>query len=227
MLKLLDEILLSNNVVDKFHNMYQNSEFRNWLIDILPEIEACRNQKQDNPWHIYNCLDHILHSIEEINKQTVGIEENERRMLAYTMFLHDIGKPETHIRRYSKSYGRDVDSFFNHNIAGVKVASRVLEKFGFVKEQIEIIKTLIKEHDMFMFLCLGNGDKYHKVLTKDYIDEKIRELDCVGNGHQLLKYLMMIGQADNMAQNPRMTGDSLKLIDTMKNMLGNDWGMQE
>ena len=47
------------------------------------------------------------------------------------MFLHDIGKPECHIRRYSKLYKREVDSFFNHNIAGVKIAARVLREFGF------------------------------------------------------------------------------------------------
>ena len=65
----LDEILLSENVRDNFHSSY-NGEFKVWLDSLLPEIEKCASQKQDNPWHVYNCLDHILYSVEEMNKQT-------------------------------------------------------------------------------------------------------------------------------------------------------------
>ena len=61
---LLDNILLSDYVVDEFKSEYNNNlEFRLWLLGILPEIEDCEKQKQNNPWHIYNVLDHILHSV--------------------------------------------------------------------------------------------------------------------------------------------------------------------
>ena len=220
MIKILDDILLSEKVVNNFLQKYENEEFKSWLLNILPEVENCKNLKQDNPWHIYNCLEHILHAVENMNKQTIGLDFKTRRLLAYTMFLHDIGKPECHIRRYSKLYKREVDSFFNHNIAGVKIAARVLREFGFDENEVEIIKTLVEDHDMFMFITLTNdGNNYHKVLNNDVIMEEVKKLNKVGNGFELMEYLIMVGRSDNLAQNPNMTADSLKLLDAMNNIL--------
>ena len=222
MLEKLNNILLSDTALEQFHNEYEKGDFRNWLLGILPEVEDCKNLKQDNPWHIYNCLDHILHSVEEMNKQSAGMDYDTRRMLAYTMFLHDIGKPECHIRRYSKLYGRAVDSFFDHNKAGVKIADRVLDKFDFNSTDCSVISKFIDMHDIFMSIRLKNDNNpYHHVLTEEYINTQINELNSVGNGEQLLKYLIMVGRADNLAQNPEMTGDSLHLLTVFDSMLDN------
>ena len=220
MLETLDNILLSENVVENFHKALEDEKFKNWLLNILPEIEDCKNLKQDNPWHIYNCLDHILHSVDEINHQSTDMEFNKKRLLAYTMFLHDIGKPECYLRRYSKLYRREIDSFFNHNKAGVKIADRVLKQFNFNEEEIAIIKKLIDMHDIFMFVTLNNDNNpHHQVLNKEYIDQKINELNSVGNGEELLKYLIMIGRSDNLSQNPELTANSLHLLDVFDSML--------
>ncbi len=220
MIDKLNKILLSENVVNEFYETYKNEEFKSWLLNILPEVENCNKLKQDNPWHIYNCLEHILHSVENMNKQTFMLDYEIRRLLAYTMFLHDIGKPECYIRRYSKLYKREVDSFFNHNVAGVKVADRVLSRFGFNNNEVEIIKVLIEDHDIFMFITLtDDGNNYHKVLSNEVIMEEVDKLNKVGNGFELMKYLIMVGRCDNLAQNPKMTANSLKLLDAMNNML--------
>lgn len=220
MVKTLDNILLSDNVVNKFYSECKNSKFVSWLNALLPEIEDCKNLKQDNPWHIFNCLEHMLHSVEEINKLSKDYDVSTRRMLAYTMFLHDIGKPQCYLRRYSKLYKREVDSFFNHNLASVKIADRVLKNFNFSHNEQETIKTLIKEHDMFMFITLKNDNNpYHKVLSYNLINEKIEELNVVGNGKELLNFLILVGRADNKSQNPEMTKESLYLIEVMESML--------
>ena len=220
MLIKLDEVLLSDNVVERFHNSYQQSEFKNWIISILPEIEDCINTKQDNPWHIYNCLDHILHSIEEINKQTKNLDLDTRRMLAYTMLLHDMGKPESKIRRYSKFYGREVDSFFNHNIASVKISERVLDCFKFNPRQKNMILKLVKEHDAFMHYTLDTSIDINKqMLTVDVINDIVGRLDIDGNGLQMLEYIVMIARSDSLAQNPKMTQQALKLVDSIKQFL--------
>ena len=175
---------------------------------------------QDNPWHIYNCLDHILHSVEEINKQTINLEYSTRRMLAYTMFLHDIGKPESKIRRYSNLYKREVDSFFNHNFASVKIGERVLDKFGFNVEDKQRILKLVEEHDAFIPLTLDTSvDKHKQLLTSARVDELIARLNINNNGLQMMKWLVMVGRADNLAQNPDMTAQSLRLLEVVNNML--------
>ena len=54
-----------------------------------------------------------------------------------------------------------------------------------------------------------------------YIKKEIENLSCVGDGNQLMKYLIMVGRADNKAQNPQMTAESLHLLDVMDKMLDN------
>lgn len=221
--KILDKILLSDNPVESFNTFYNNNlEFKNWLINLLPEVEDCKNLKQDNPWHIYNCLEHILNSVKEINKLTTKFDYKARKMLAYTMFLHDIGKPECKIRRYSKLYKKEIDSFFNHNKASKKIANRVLKDFGFNEKESEIIETLIDEHDMFMFITLTDDkNPHHQTLTNNLLKQEINKLNKVYNGYKMMDYLLCVGRADNLSQNPAMTKNSLLLLDKMQNMLNN------
>lgn len=225
MINTLNDILLSNNVVKNFHEVYSNNKaFYFWLNSILPELEKCLKLKQDNPWHVYNCLDHMLHSVEEINYLSLGLSLKHRRMLAYTMFLHDIGKPECLIRRYSKLYKREVDSFFDHNIASKRIAERVLPSFHFSEKDQKLISVLIEEHDMFMFLTLDETDKnpHHHLLTKNLIENKITEMEHKNlNGKTALICLWLVGYSDNKAQNPEMTKNSFELLDKFKDILNN------
>ncbi len=220
MIEKLDEILLSENVVKNFYESLKDKKFKNWILQILPEVEDCKNLNQDNPWHIYNCLDHILHSVEEINRMSQDLSKETRRLLAYTMFFHDIGKPSCHLRRYSKKYGREIDSFFNHNIASKKIAGRVAKSFGFSKKEQAQIEMLIELHDIFMFITLhDDGNRFHHVLTPEYLNSEISKLDAVGDGKSLMKLLVMVGIADNKAQNPQMTKSSLHTLDVINEML--------
>ena len=218
-IEILDKILLSKNVVENFENGMENIEFANWLISILPELADCARLNQDNPWHIYNCFEHILKSVEEINKQTVDLPEKDKRLLAYVMFYHDIGKPATHIRRYAKAYKREVDSFFNHNIKSAEIVRRTANNFGFNAEEKKQIEKLVLDHDIFMFITdEKTKNPHHKQLSNELILEHIDDLSNFGDGKKLMSYLIMIGKADNKAQNPEMTTKSLKMLDKMELM---------
>ena len=218
-LELLDEVLLSKNVYEDFKVQMENAEFVSWLTSIVPEVDDCAKLNQDNPWHIYGCLEHILRAVEEINKQTEGLKPEDRRLLAYSMFYHDMGKPASHIRRFAKSYGREVDSFFNHNKKSAAIVRRTAHEFGFNESQVNQIEKLVYDHDIFMFITdEPESNPHHKKLTKDLIAEQMTELASVGDGKELMQFLIMIGRADNLAQNPEMTGKSLKLLDKMAAM---------
>lgn len=220
---ILDEILSSDNVVEQFYHNYKSQKFKEWLLNLLPEIEACKDLRQDNPWHIYNCLDHILHSVEEMNKQTKNLNPKIRRLLAYTMFFHDLGKPSSYIRRFSKLYNREVDSFFNHNLKSLEIVTRTIDEFGFNKEEKELISLLVKEHDIFMYLTLNENDKnkYHHILTNEYLNFLVDKNSEFYDGKEVMSYLIMVGRADNKSQNPKMTKEALILLDTMDKMLNN------
>lgn len=218
--KKLDEILLSKNVVENFYKEYNtNGEFKNWLLKILPEVEKCEQQKQNNPWHKYNVLKHILYSVEEMNKQTTDYSESERRVLAYTMFLHDIGKPATHITR--EKDGEIIDSFFHHSEESERVACRVLPTFGFNEQEIKQITTLVYKHDIFMFIRDYNTFNPHvKRLSMKLLQDEIMDLDRrAGDGENMLKKLVLVGRSDNLAQNEKKTVESLKLLDKIDYML--------
>ena len=218
-LMLLDEILLSENVVEALKAGMENPEFANWLTSLIPEVVDCANLEQDNPWHVYNCLEHILHAVEEINKQTKDLPKEDRRLLAYSMFYHDMGKPATHRRRYAKAYQREVDSFFNHNKKSAEIVRRTASALGFSDEEINQIEKLVLDHDIFMFITEDKTfNPHHKQLTEGLIKEKIEDLSQFGDGDKLMKYLIMIGRSDNLAQNPSMTGKSLKMLDKMEKM---------
>jgi hypothetical protein len=213
MLDLLNKILLSNNVVEDFYKEYNsNHEFKNWLDKTIPEIELCEKQQQNNPWHKYNVLGHILHSVEAINKQTLGMNENERKMLAYTMLFHDIGKPEKHITR--EKDGKVIDSCFNHNIASERIAKEHLPNLGFSEQETNVIAKLVNKHDIFMFIKdFKTQNPYWKVLTEDLVKDEIEDLNQVGEGKTLMRWLVMVGRADNLSQNEKMTAESLRLLE--------------
>lgn len=215
----LDSIILSKDVVDNFYNSYNNdTNFKDWIDTNIPDIKRCQEQQQNNPWHKYNVLGHILHSVEEINKLTKNMNENERRILAYTMLFHDIGKPDTHIVR--EKNGVKIDSFFNHNKQSVKIASNILKDLNFNKNEQNTILALIYKHDIFMFITMDKTtNPYHKQLTSQVINEEISDLNKVGDGYKLLNWLLLVGRADNYAQNEKMTQKSLLLLDKFYSML--------
>lgn len=218
-INLLDKILLSDNVVDNFYREYKdNNDFKKWLEKNMPEVLKCEDQRQNNPWHKYNVLSHILHSVEAMNTLTKNMDFGLRRMLAYVMFFHDMGKPECHIERIKD--GEKIDSFFNHNIASERIARNVLPDLKFSSEEVGIMCKLIYKHDIFMFIRLhSTSNPYHRVLNNDLIKSEIIDLNSIGDGAFWLKNLILVGRADNMAQNEKMTSESLKLLDKFEQML--------
>lgn len=219
MIKRLDEILLSENVVENFYKAFNSdNEFKKLLDQFIPEIEDCENREQDNPWHKYNVLGHLLHSVQAMNNQTKDLDFKERRMLAYVMLFHDIGKPATHIRRMKN--GKMQDSFFDHNVKSEEIAKRVLPILGFDESERKIMQKLIFKHDIFMYIKLEETNNPHwRKLTNEIIKEEISDLNEVGDGYKLMKYLIWVGRSDNLAQNEKMTGDSLKMLDKFEQML--------
>lgn len=213
-IRLLDDIILSRDVVEKFYKIFDHDkDFTTWLDEEIPQIRKCEKQEQNNPWHKYNVLKHILYSVEEMNKLTIerNFELKIRRMLAYVMLFHDIGKPEKHITRQKD--GKLIDSFFEHNVASERIARQVLPKLGFEKTEIEIMAKLIYKHDIFMFIKLQHtSNPYWRTLSKEVIDEEIVDLNKVGDGKELLDWLVLVGRSDNLAQNEKMTKESLQML---------------
>lgn len=217
-LRRLDSIVLSDNACEEFLNALEEDEFRYYIMNTLPELTQCKVTSQDNPWHIYDCLTHILKSVENMNLLSKDLPADERRLLSYTMLLHDMGKPLCKIRQYSTFHKRAVDKFPRHNIAGMELAKRSLPLLHFDENEQKIITTLVKDHDIFIHLRL-NPNEGGALLTPNLVDYLRRQYDKLGDGKKILSYLIKVGLADNEAQNKELTENSLKLIYTMGEMV--------
>lgn len=56
-------------------------------------------------------------------------------------------------------------------------------------------------------------------LTFKVVKDEISDLDKVGDGLKLIKFMVLIGRSDNKAQNEQMTEESLKLIDNFEHIV--------
>lgn len=214
----LNNILLSDNVKSDFYEALKEESFVSFLKDNIPEIFECKDNAQNNPWHIYNILDHILVSVEKMNSQTKELPEAERKLLAYTMLFHDIGKPAKKLQR--KKDGKIIDSFFNHNEESEKIAKERLANFDFNKQERQIIEKLVYKHDIFMFIKpYASTNPHWKQLTPELVEKEIADLESCGEGEKLMRWLVMVGRSDSLAQNPAMTKESLELLDSFDDLI--------
>lgn len=213
----LSDLLLGEDVAEAFTAEYNlNLDFKNEIDKYIPEVSACYKQKQRGEWHIYNVMGHILHSVEEMNALTVGLAESERKLLAFTMFFHDLGKPEYH--KIKRVNNKICDGFRDHNIGSEKTAKRVLRHLKFNKDEQRIILTLVREHDVFLKFSNEPQSDWQIKPTLEYLKEYICSLDKYGDGRKIFQYLILVGIADNKAQNPKMVIKSLEMIEELKEM---------
>ena len=103
------------------------------------------NCQQNNSYHKYGVFKHILVTIESVGNSQITMGDWQKKLLKWTMFLHDIGKP------YVKVYKDDgTDSFLGHEDKSVELAKNILDRFYFTDEEKNIILTFIKYHDKFL-----------------------------------------------------------------------------
>ncbi len=109
---------------------------------VLPEFDACMNCEQNNPYHIYNVGEHILHSLLEV--------ENDK-VLRLTMLFHDFGKPQAHTK------GEDgISHFYGHQAISSEMARTIMRRLKFDNDTTDKVRKLTAEHDRI----IQNEPKY-------------------------------------------------------------------
>lgn len=103
------------------------------LKHIMPELDACFETNQINPYHIHNVGLHSLYAASNIPCDSI---------LRWTMLLHDIGKPDT-----ISTDSNGINHFYMHQKVGMEKADKLLQRLRFDNASIAKIKKLILEHD--------------------------------------------------------------------------------
>ena len=97
-----------------------------YMEEILPQI------KKYFPRHADEIIEHLDEKITGEVRRWVILK------MAY--LLHDFGKPGTHTREGKRS------RFYGHELAGVKLAEKILARLHFSKKEIRVITNIIANH---------------------------------------------------------------------------------
>ena len=108
-------------------------EYRDVIAVFIPEIEACFDFSQNNPYHQYDVYRHSIESVSLVEKEV---------LLRLTMFFHDIGKPSEH-----STDEKGIDHFYGHSEASVDITRAVLNHLKVDNETKKMVLALIKWHD--------------------------------------------------------------------------------
>jgi tRNA nucleotidyltransferase (CCA-adding enzyme) len=101
---------------------------------ILPELDRAFATPQNNPHHMYNVGEHLMHTLTNIRPD---------KSLRIAALLHDIGKPDT-----KTTDPEGIDHFHGHVQVSEKQAVSILKRLKFDNDTITKVKTYIRYHDI-------------------------------------------------------------------------------
>ena len=100
---------------------------------IMPEFDKAIETPQNNPHHMYNVGEHLLHTLLEVRPD---------RSLRIAALLHDIAKPD--IETKDKD---GISHFHGHAEAGEEKAVAIMRRLKFDNDTINKVKKYVKYHD--------------------------------------------------------------------------------
>ena len=103
------------------------------------------NCVQSSSYHRFDLFKHITTTIEEVGRNSQTLGDEKRRMLNWTMLLHDLGKPYVKIK-----FEDGGESFAGHEDKSYELSIDILDRFDFTESEKKTMLTLIKYHDKYL-----------------------------------------------------------------------------
>lgn len=164
----LTKILASDRPADGIRKMQEVG----LLKYILPELEEGIGMKQ-NHHHVHTVFDHNLLSLEHC--------PNKEWQVRFASLLHDIGKART------KKMTPEGATFYNHEIVGARMVSKILRRLNFSTADSERIVNLVRNHMFYYNVDEVTAAAVRRLIRKvgeenlsDLID--LRIADRLGSG---------------------------------------------
>ena len=146
--EIYTNVLLDENVSYFLPKITQQDVFMRHFPELYVYNEYGENLfncEQNSKYHRYSVFYHIVASIENANVSEISIADWQKKIIKWTMFLHDIGKP------YVKKVAEDgTETFAGHDEKSIDLAEAILSRFDFTENEKNIIYTLIKYHDKYL-----------------------------------------------------------------------------
>lgn len=169
---------------------------------VMPELRDGIGVGQ-NEHHIYSVWEHNLKSLEYAAKKDYAME------IRLAALLHDVGKPRT------KAGNGKAATFYNHEMAGARIAARMLDRLHVPKQVAEYVIHLIRYHMFYYNVGEVSAAGVRRFLARigpESIDDiiKVREADRIGSGvpkavpYKLRHLLFMIEKVKRDPISPKM-----------------------
>jgi tRNA nucleotidyltransferase (CCA-adding enzyme) len=139
-----DATLLNNVAVERINDefskilvsikaKYYIREYFDIITVFIPELAPLKGFPQNNPWHVYDCLEHTLVVLDNVDNNIV---------MRLAALFHDSGKPAT--------YTEDVNHighFYDHYKVSMEISKKVLRRLKYSNDIIDRVVHLINYHD--------------------------------------------------------------------------------
>ncbi len=139
---------------------------------ILPELEQGVGVQQ-NRHHRYTVFEHSLFSLKYC--------PNPDWRVRLAALLHDVAKPLT------KRIVQGEATFYNHEVVGAKIVTKIMRRLHFAKKDIDKVVTLVKNHMFYYNVDEVTASSVRRLIRKvgkdnlqDLID--LRVADRLGSG---------------------------------------------
>jgi len=195
---------------------------------ILPEVSGMDGVEQPPEFHPEgDVLTHTLLMLEEMasssdypssldpekedadSVDSARTESRWRRVLAMGVLLHDVGKPDTMVRK-------DRIRFNNHTGVGAEMTMSILKRLRFSRSDTQAVVSLVNDHLKFIEVKRMRESTLRRFLmTDDFsIHLELHRLDCLSSHRNLDNYHFCSEKLVEIADTPPrlpglLTGDDL------------------
>jgi poly(A) polymerase len=166
------------------------------LEQIIPEMMPMIGQEQPPQFHPEG--DVFEHTVLMLNAMT-----ERSRELAYSVLLHDVGKPPT-ATIGAGTDGKPRIRFDGHAAVGATMSEAILRRLKLPKKEIEHIVAAIHGHMRFMDVQQMRTATLRKMVGAETfpLELELHRLDCLGSHAMLDNYDFLQAFKDKMASEP-------------------------
>jgi poly(A) polymerase len=174
------------------------------LREVFPEVAAMRGVEQPPEFHPEG--DVFKHTKLMLDM----LPPNPSVVLAFSVLLHDVGKPRTFER------AEDRIRFNEHDRVGAEISRDILQRLRFPNEQIDKILVCVGEHMRFQHVQQMRPAKLKRILAREtFTDElELHRIDCEASHRNLENYEFLKAKAAELPPEvvkpaPLLTGHDL------------------
>ncbi len=182
---------------------------------ILPEILPMIGQEQPPEFHPEgDVFEHTVLMLNLMNEGQAGkpasqsaeqafqpaSSRNYKKVLAYSVLLHDVGKPDTAFM------GEDRIRFHGHERKSAEMAEEILRRLRLPNKEIKQIVEAVDGHMRFKDVQKMNKSTLRKLMGKETFDLELElhRIDCTGSHGLLDNYEFLLKKAEEMESEPAL-----------------------